>query len=242
MGEKVQESYRLDQYLQLAMEVSRKEAGKIIRNGWISVNGEAIRERNFKVTESDRVELDGEPLLYSSQPRYFMLYKPAGYVSSHRHDGHISLFKLLEGEHSLERLHIAGRLDADTTGMVLITDDGAWSHRVTHPTHRTDEDIEKVYKIELARPMTSEMIDQLETGVALRGDDEITKPAQVVLLSEREIELTLTEGRYHQVKRMLAAVGNHVEKLHRSQIGHLTLDGLSEGEYRPLTEAEIKGF
>ena len=126
--------------------------------------------------------------------------------------------------------------------MVLITDDGAWSHRVTHPTHRTDEDIEKVYKIELARPMTSEMIDQLETGVALRGDDEITKPAQVALLSEREIELTLTEGRYHQVKRMLAAVGNHVEKLHRSQIGHLTLDGLSEGEYRPLTEAEIKGF
>ncbi|PWD82905.1 pseudouridine synthase [Ignatzschineria cameli] len=242
MAEKGQESYRLDQYLQLAMEVSRKEAGKIIRNGWITVNGEEIRARDFKVSESDQIEIDGEPLIYSSQPRYFMLYKPAGYVSSHRHDGHISLFKLLENERALERLHIAGRLDADTTGMVLITDDGAWSHRVTHPTDRASDDIEKVYEIELARLMSSEMVAQLEAGVELRGDDLITKPAKVEILSEREIRLTLTEGRYHQVKRMLAAVGNHVERLHRSQIGHLTLDGLREGEYRPLTEAEIKGF
>ena len=231
--------YRLDQFLQLSLGVSRKEAGKMIRGRWVEVNGEVITQRDFKVTEADQVIMDDEPATYSSQPRYFVLHKPKGYVSSRRHDGHMSLFRLIEDDN--ETLHIAGRLDADTTGLVLLTDDGAWSHRVTHPSS-SGQEVEKVYEITLAREITDEMITMLETGVELRGDDLPTKPARVDKISATEIRLKISEGRYHQVKRMLAAVGNHVEDLHRAQIGHLTLDGLKEGEYRLLTEKEIEGF
>ena len=241
---RVETQYRLDQFLQLALGISRKEAGKAIRNRWVNVNDTLITQRDFKVTEQDKIEVDDEEITYSSRKRYFMLHKPAGYVSSHRHDGHISLFRLLEDNEDVDTLHIAGRLDADTTGMVLITDDGQWSHRIMRPGNHLDEesDVAKTYEITLARPMTDEMISALEAGVELRGDDLLTKPAIVERLAEKEIRLTITEGRYHQVKRMLAAVGNHVEDLHRAQIGHLTLDGLAEGEYRALTDEEVEGF
>ena len=243
----IETQYRLDQFLQLALGISRKEAGKAIRNRWVNVNGELVTQRDFKVTEVDKIEVDDEVITYSSKKRYFMLHKPAGYVSSHRHDGHISLFRLLDEDEDVETLHIAGRLDADTTGMVLITDDGQWSHRIMRPGNQLDEesDVAKTYEIHLARPMTDEMIAELEVGVELRGDEMPTKPAIVERLDDHSgkmIRLTITEGRYHQVKRMLAAVGNHVEDLHRMQIGHLTLDGLAEGEYRALTDEEIEGF
>ncbi len=240
----VMTQYRLDQFLQLALGISRKEAGKAIRNRWVNVNDSLVTQRDFKVTENDKIEVDDEVITYSDRKRYFMLHKPAGYVSSHRHDGHISLFRLFDEDEDVETLHIAGRLDADTTGMVLITDDGQWSHRIMRPGSHNDEesDVSKVYEINLAREMTDEMIAQLEQGVELRGDDLPTKPAIVERLSMTEIRLTITEGRYHQVKRMLAAVGNHVESLHRAQVGHLTLDGLHEGEYRALTDEEIEGF
>ena len=240
----VMTQYRLDQFLQLALGISRKEAGKAIRNRWVNVNDTLVTQRDFKVTENDKIEVDDEVITYSDRKRYFMLHKPAGYVSSHRHDGHISLFRLFDEDEDVETLHIAGRLDADTTGVVLITDDGQWSHRIMRPGRNGDEesDVVKVYEINLAREMTDEMIAQLEHGVELRGDDLPTKPAIVERLSAKEIRLTITEGRYHQVKRMLAAVGNHVESLHRAQVGHLTLDGLQEGEYRALTDEEIEGF
>ncbi len=240
----MKETYRLDQFLQLALGISRKEAGKAIRNRWVNVNDELVQQRDFKVTLEDKVVVDDEVVTYCNKPRYFILHKPKGYVSSHRHDGYISLFNLIDENEDAETLHIAGRLDADTTGLVLITDDGAWSHRVMRPGKNGDEegDVAKVYEIELARVMTPEMVEMLEEGVELRGDDRLTKPAKVELLDEKNIRLTITEGRYHQVKRMLAAVGNHVEDLHRLQVGHLTLDGLEEGEYRPLTDDEIKGF
>lgn len=242
---RVETQYRLDQFLQLALGVSRKEAGKAIRNRWVNVNDKLVVQRDFKVTESDKVEVDDEVITYSSRKRYFMLHKPAGYVSSHRHDGHISLFRLFDENEDVETLHIAGRLDADTTGMVLITDDGQWSHRIMRPGRQQgdeESDVAKTYEITLARPMTDEMIIALEEGVELRGDELLTKPAIIERLAEKEIRLTITEGRYHQVKRMLAAVGNHVEDLHRAQIGHLTLDGLNEGEYRALTDEEVEGF
>src|SRR5699024_766417 len=236
----VMTQYRLDQFLQLALGISRKEAGKAIRNRWVNVNDTLVTQRDFKVTENDKIEVDDEVITYSDRKRYFMLHKPAGYVSSHRHDGHISLFRLFDEDEDVETLHIAGRLDADTTGVVLITDDGQWSHRIMRPGRNEDEESDevKVYEINLAREMTDEMIVQLEHGVERRGDDLPTKQAIVERLSAKEIRLTITEGRYHQVKRMLAAVGNHVESLHRAQVGHLTLDGLHEGEYRALTDEE----
>ena len=126
----MKETYRLDQFLQLALGISRKEAGKAIRNRWVNVNDELVQQRDFKVTLEDKVVVDDEVVTYCNKPRYFILHKPKGYVSSHRHDGYISLFNLIDENEDAETLHIAGRLDADTTGLVLITDDGAWSHQI----------------------------------------------------------------------------------------------------------------
>lgn len=229
--------FRLDQYLQLALEISRRDARKLLRDKRISVNGEVTTNRGILVTEKDRVLFEAERLFYSDAPRYFVLNKPAGYVSSHRNDGHPSLFHLLK-EPRKDELIIAGRLDADTTGLVLITDDGKWSHRVTHPNSQ----IEKKYRVELAESINQEAIALLEKGVKLRGDVLPTLPAKVKKLGETTIELMILEGRYHQVKRMCAAVGNRVTLLHRERVGCVDLTDLGEGQYRPLTEQEIEGF
>ncbi len=233
--------YRLDQFLQKTAGVSRKEAGKLIRGRWVTVNGEIITARDHKVSSADEIYLEDERLIYDNEYRYFVLYKPVGYVSSHRHDGHLSLFKLLN--EPIDTLHIAGRLDADTTGLVLLTDDGAWSHAITHPKgNNAIEKVKKVYDVQLAAPITETMITALESGVMLHGETTLTKPAEVIVVDKMHIQLILTEGRYHQVKRMLAAVGNRVERLHRSAIGQITLEGLAVGEYRPLTVAEREGL
>lgn len=233
--------YRLDQFLQKTAGVSRKEAGKMIRGRWVTVNGETITSRDYKVSVTDKIYLDDELLIHDNEHRYFVLYKPAGYVSSHRHDGHLSLFTLLD--EPVEDLHIAGRLDADTTGLVLITDDGAWSHAVTHPKgNQAFAKVKKVYDVELAAPITAEMIQALETGVMLKGETTMTRPAEVIVIDSLHIQLILIEGRYHQVKRMLAAIGNRVEKLHRAAIGNITLEGLAVGEYRALTVEEREGL
>lgn len=229
--------FRLDQYLQLSLEISRRDARKLLREKRVTVDGELITERGKLVTLENQILLDGEKLHYCDAPRYFVLYKPAGYVSSHRNDGYPSLFRLLD-EPRLEELMIAGRLDADTTGLVLLTDDGQWSHRVTHP----NGNIAKTYRVTLAREIEDLAITQLETGVILRGEAVPTKPAIVKKIAENRIQLTITEGRYHQVKRMIAAVGNHVEQLHREQVGSIDLKSLTEGDYRPLTKAEIEEF
>ncbi len=232
--------YRLDQFLQLALGYSRKEAGKLIRKKRVIVNSELITDRDYKVTHADAIYLDDELIEFEDGYRYFVLYKPKGYVSSHQYDGHPPLFRLLDEE--TETLHIAGRLDADTTGLVLITDDGDWSHRVTHPRQNDPKATGKRYVVTLAKPITQSMIEQLEAGVVLRDNPEPTLPANVEVIDAHKIHLTIYEGRYHQVKRMIAAVGNRVEELHRSAIGTLTLEGLNSGEYRPLTEDEIEGF
>src|SRR5699024_5170413 len=141
---------------------------------------------------SDQIELNGERLIPETSPRYFVLYKPSGYVSSHRDDGHPSLFRLLDEPRVME-LHIAGRLDADTTGLTLITDDGDWSHKVAHPNRK----INKRYRVTLENPLTEAMIKSLATGVLLRNDPDPTLPATVEKLGDTECYLTISEGRYH---------------------------------------------
>ncbi len=229
---------RLDQFIQQSRLVSRKEAKRLLRSKAITVNGAVVVNGGYLLQDSDRV-CDGEGILtLDLEPRYFMLHKPAGFVSSHRNDGHPSLFRLLD-EERLEELHIAGRLDADTTGLTLITDDGAWSQYLTHPKRG----IEKGYQIQLAEPLTNLMQQRLEEGVMLNGEETLTLPAKVLVEEDSHtISLFIREGRYHQVKRMIAAVGNRVEALHRFSIGSLQLDNLAEGEYRPLTAAEIESF
>jgi 16S rRNA pseudouridine516 synthase len=136
-------------------------------------------------------------------------------------------------------LHIAGRLDIDSSGLVLVTDDGQWSHRITAPSNHCP----KTYYVTLAEPLTVEQASSLAVGLLLKGESKVTKPATVEKVSEHELRLTITEGRYHQVKRMFAALGNHVVALHRLSIGGLALDSsLLPGAYRSLTTEEITLF
>jgi 16S rRNA pseudouridine516 synthase len=183
------------------------------------------------------VALD-EELLLPPLPRYFMLNKPQGVVCATRDHGQRTVLELLD-EPRRGALHIAGRLDIDTTGLVLVTDDGQWSHRITAPASHCS----KTYRVTLAEPLTSEQASGVARGLLLKGERKPTKPAVVDRLSTCELRLTITEGKYHQVKRMFAALGNHVVALHRLSIGGVSLDeSLAPGGYRSLTPHEIGYF
>ena len=225
---------RLDRYLSKVSPLSRSQAQKAIRAGRVTVNGKALKQASMAVAPTAEVRFDGEPLVKPAH-RYFMLCKPKGYVcsSSDRHNS--TVLELLH-EPVLAGLHFAGRLDVDATGLVLITDDGVWSHQITSPRRNCP----KCYLVTLAEPLSAQSADKLRAGVQLRGEQRPTKPAELTCLSDTVVRLTITEGRYHQVKRMLAAVGNRVIGLHRESIANLDLDSdLEPGEYRPLSGSEI---
>lgn len=225
---------RLDKFICDCTGLTRTQAGKSIRQGLVSINGELVKQAARQVSVTDQVELDGEPLQLIG-PRYIMLHKPAGYVCANDDPEHPIVFTLLD-EPLVERLHTVGRLDLDTTGLLLLTDDGQWSHRLTSPKHH----VAKTYRVWTADPIPADAIAQFAAGVMLRGEKEPTKPAELELVSDNEALLTIHEGRYHQVKRMFAAIGNKVERLHRERIGALQLPAdLAEGEYRYLTVEEI---
>lgn len=225
---------RLDKFICDCTGLTRSQAGKSIRQGLVSINGEPVKQAARQVSVTDQVELDGEPLQLIG-PRYIMLHKPAGYVCANDDPEHPIVFTLLD-EPLVERLHTVGRLDLDTTGLLLLTDDGQWSHRLSSPKHH----VAKTYRVWTADPIPAEAIAQFAAGVMLRGEKEPTKPAQLELVATHQALLTIHEGRYHQVKRMFAAIGNKVERLHRERIGALQLPvDLAEGESRYLTVEEI---
>ncbi|WP_413525231.1 16S rRNA pseudouridine(516) synthase RsuA [Photobacterium phosphoreum] len=228
---------RLDKFLGTTLGITRREAGKLLRDKMIEVDGEIVRSASFSVGDDNNVEFNGRPLRLQG-PRYFMLNKPQGFVCSHVDDFNPTVFVLFD-EVSPEKMHVAGRLDSDTTGLTLLTDDGQWSHRITSPRHVC----EKVYFVETADPIVAENIAQFEAGVQLNGEEGLTRPAKLEIVGEREGVLTITEGKYHQVKRMFAAVGNRVVGLHRERVGTLELDeDLEPSQYRPLTAEEIASF
>jgi len=233
----VLKTMRLDQFIATSSLLSRKEARRAIHAGTVEVNAEVWKSTGKHVPAGAQVMLDGVQLALPGE-RYLMLNKPAGYVSATRDSDQPTALDLLPAELA-RNLHIAGRLDADTTGLLLLTSDGQWSHRVTSPK----VECPKTYQVTLSEPISQAAITALKTGVMLRNDTKPTKPAQVEVLQSQLIELTISEGRYHQVKRMMAAVGNHVAALHRSRIGGVTLDStLAAGEHRFLTSAEIASF
>ncbi|SDG72503.1 ribosomal small subunit pseudouridine synthase A [Vibrio xiamenensis] len=227
---------RLDKYLCDALGATRREATKIIKSGEVSVDDVVQKSGAFKVQEGACVEWQGRELAKPG-PRYLMLFKPQGFVCSHEDGFNQTAFTLLDEVNSKD-LHFAGRLDVDTTGLVLITDDGQWSHRITSPKHKC----EKTYRVWLVDPIEAHYVEQFAQGIELRNERELTKPAklEIVDAKEHEVLLTIHEGKYHQVKRMFAALGNKVEHLHRERIGDIILDeSLEPGEYRALTEQEI---
>lgn len=226
---------RLDKFIAQQLGVSRAIAGRQIRASHITVDGEIVRDAAFKLLPEHEVEYEGNALAQQTGPRYFMLNKPQGYVCSTDDPDHPTILYFLD-EPVAHKLHAAGRLDIDTTGLVLMTDDGQWSHRITSPRHHC----EKTYLVDLESPVAEDTAERFAKGVQLHNEKDLTQPAQLEVITPTQVRLTISEGRYHQVKRMFAAVGNHVIGLHRERIGAITLDDdLASGEYRALTEEEI---
>lgn len=239
---------RLDKFICKSTNLRRAEARDVISSGRVQINGWYDCHEATQVHENNVITLDGV-IQQARASRYLMLHKPDGFVSSNVSGRYPSLFDNLTIANSaiddgnnldlldVENLHIAGRLDADTTGLVLITDDGRWSFNVISPKSQC----EKVYRVSLRDPITDDAIKQLINGVLLRGREELTLPAKLTVVSENEVLLTITEGKYHQVKRMFGAVRNKVVALHREKIGELSLD-VQEGQWRYLTEEEVGYF
>ncbi|CAK9885413.1 MAG: Ribosomal small subunit pseudouridine synthase A [Candidatus Erwinia impunctatus] len=226
---------RLGKFLSQQLEISRAIAGRELRARKVTVDGEVIRDGSWKLSEESHVEYEGRVLIHSTGPRYFMLNKPQGYVCSTDDPDHPTVLYFIE-EPMAYKLHSAGRLDIDTTGLVLMTDDGQWSHRITSPRHHC----EKCYLVTLEDVVSPDTVKLFAEGVRLHNEKTLTQPAQLEHITEKQVRLTIHEGRYHQVKRMFAAAGNHVVALHRERIGGITLDEtLQPGEYRALTQAEI---
>lgn len=229
---------RLDKFLAENTGLTRSQAAKELKAGAVTVNGDIVKSGAIKISEQDEICYDGEPLEWVVAGQYFMLNKPQGCVCSHDETDYPSVYQFFDYPLST-RLHTAGRLDADTTGLVLLTDDGKWSHRITSPKHHC----EKTYLVTLADPVEDFYAEQLQAGILLRGEKTPTLPAELEILDDYNVNLTIREGRYHQVKRMFAALGNKVVALHRWRVGDVILDeNLDEGEFRPLTPAEIGSF
>jgi len=225
---------RLDYLVATASGLSRKEAKRAIGKGLVERNGSQCRQVSVQVGAEDDIRLDGNRLSLPGE-RYLMLFKPQDTLSATTDSHQPTALDLIPAD-LRNGLHIAGRLDRDTTGLLLLTTDGHWSHRITSPR----AGCEKTYLVALSEPISGDAIAHLETGVKLKGEDALTRPAMVSLINPQTIELTIREGRYHQIKRMLAAVGNHVTALHRLRIGAIALDdSLAPGEFRELTAAEI---
>ena len=221
---------RLDKWLTKTIGLTRSEAKKVIRGGRVQVSGEVIKDGSFIIDNSiHKVEFGGQVIEPVDETLYLLLNKPLGFECTLKSKHYPTVLELIDLP-NLNEVRIAGRLDVDTTGALLLSTDGQWLHFVTSPRRVCP----KLYEVTLFEPMSeaqqADAIDEVARGIYL----EFTSPTTC--------ELTLTEGKYHQVKRMFAALGNHVTALHRSKIGDLDLSGLELGDTRFLTSDEIASF
>ena len=221
---------RLGKYLAHAGVASRRAAEELIAAGRVRVGGEIVTDPARDVNEGSGVEVDGAPVTPEAR-EVWAVNKPAGVVSTAREPGRRpAITELVDSE---QRLYPVGRLDADTTGLILLTNDGELANRLTHPRYG----VPKTYRVRLARPLSDRDLERLRGGVRL--EDGTTSAAQIQKLGERELEVTISEGRKRQVRRMAEAVGNEVEALTRIRIGSLELGGLRRGDARLLGEGEV---
>ena len=226
----------LEKMLQSQGFGSRKYCQQLIKNGAVEINGEVVDHPKLKLDLKDlRFSVYGEEYLYREH-LYIALNKPKGYECSHQATHHFSVFELFDEVLLNRGLQCVGRLDQDTTGLLLLTDDGQYLQALTHPKKH----VPKVYVMQTADAVTAEQIQQLEQGVELRNENGIFAATDIKLLAAHQLQMTVHQGVYHQVKRMLAAVGNKVETLHRAQIGQLGLNDLAEGEWMYLSAEQIE--
>jgi len=227
---------RVDRFLSNLPQFNRQQARLLLIEKRVRVDGQIVSDPHHDIREFSRVELDEQVLQAGKPARYFMLHKPPGCVSATQDPEHPTVLDLLN-EADKHDLHIAGRLDFNTSGLMLITNDGHWSRHLTHPQTK----LPKVYYVETEQDITDDYITRFEQGVYFAYEDLTTLPATLELLGPRSARLSIVEGRYHQVKRMFGYFDNKVVRLHRESIGPLMLDSrLAPGEYRALTPEEVQ--
>ncbi len=231
---------RLDKFIGSNTPYSRSDIKKLIKARRITLDSEVVSNSAVKIDIfKQRVEIDGEEVVNAGH-RYWMLHKPEGYVCANTHSHHPTVIDLLQKSNepvvSVADVQIVGRLDIDTTGLVLLTTDGQWNHRITSPV----SDCKKCYRVTLENPVDSTVAARFAEGILLEGETRPTLPARLEILTPTLALLTIREGKYHQVKRMFAAVGNRVIKLHRQSVGAIQLEPtLEPGCFRRLTTDEI---
>lgn len=239
---------RLDKFISNNTEYSRSDARNLVKAGRLAINGIVADAADIRIKgKKDLITLDGihiEPI----GNIYLMLNKPKGYVCATEDALHPTVIDLLREEGNFvgqkgprplpyKDLQIAGRLDLDTTGMVLITNDGKWNHQVTSPGSMC----KKVYRVSLNKPIDPKVPERFANGIQLEGEKKKTRPAFIEVLTPKKARLSLAEGKYHQVKRMFAATGNSVKSLHRASVGGVRLDSnLKPGQFRFLSNSEVQ--
>ncbi|AEV61414.1 pseudouridine synthase [Pseudomonas ogarae] len=226
---------RVDRFLSNLPRFNRQQVRLLLVERRVRIDGQTVSDPHAQVREFSRVEVDDEVLQRGRPTRYFMLHKPPGCVSATRDPQHPTVLDWLD-EPDKDDLHIAGRLDFNTTGLVLVTNDGSWSRRLTQPQTK----LPKVYYVETEQIITAEYADTFARGLYFAFEDLTTQPAELTLLGPRSARLSIVEGRYHQVKRMFGHFNNKVLRLHRERMGPLTLDAhLEPGQYRALSPEEV---
>ena len=225
---------RLDKYISNATDLSRSDAKRLIKNGVVCIDNEIATNPAQKINDDQDITIEGSTISKAGK-RYFMLNKPAGVVSVTKDNNNPTAISLMY-EHRSEELQVAGLLDIDSSGLLLVTDDGQWNHRLTSPR----SGYAKIYRVELAEAITPEYPQLLAEGVLLEGEKHRCMPATMEIIDDYNINLTIAEGKYHQIKRIFAAQDNHAVSLHRFKVGDIELDPeLQPGEYRPLTPLEV---
>jgi 16S rRNA pseudouridine516 synthase len=226
---------RLDRLISNYPQYSHRSARQLIACGRVQVNGQTVRDTQATVDRFATVSIDEQPLRSGYASVYLMLHKPTGYLSATSDDTHPTVLDLLDSELRAQ-VHIGGRLDRNSSGLLLLTNDGLWSRRVTDPQIKTS----KVYHVTTAEPIRDDAPARFAEGIHFAFEGLTTSPAQLEGLGCCEALVTIYEGRYHQIKRMFHAVGNRVTALHRVSMGSILLDpALRPGEYRLLTQAEV---
>ncbi|MCR5834685.1 MAG: rRNA pseudouridine synthase [Selenomonadaceae bacterium] len=225
---------RLQKILSQAGICSRRAAEEIITSGRVTVDGKIVTELGAKAdSDKNKIRVDGKLLPTVTDKIYIMLNKPRGYLSTvHDERNRKTVIDLL-GENFSERVYPVGRLDLNSEGLIILTNDGQLTNALIHPRY----EVQKTYRVKLCAAITEEELDLLRSGIEL--DDGLTAPAIIYMIDDRTIEITIHEGRNRQVRRMFAAIGHDVKRLKRISFAGLTLSGLKVGEYKYLSQNEI---
>lgn len=226
---------RLDRYLSSALRINRREVKPLLAAGRVRVNGAIARDTDLLINQFAAVIVD-DKALPCVQAHYLMMNKPAGILSATKDANQSTVFALLDTT-QYANLHIVGRLDKNSTGLLLLTNDGEWSRGLMAP----DEHVEKTYIVGVKHAISTACVEAFARGMHFPFEDIVTRPARLEILEPRLARISLTEGRYHQIKRMFGRFRNPVLSLHRTQIGTITLDpALAPGTYRALLPSELE--